>query len=190
MPIGGCLVITLDSSTKFIDYFRQDYAFVKHLRFGIQLIPGVDGREIDRYALLREQKLSKQSYNQLITQSSIVTGDNLTLGSLGCLQSHVRAWEQVVRLNAPMLILEDDVRFNRQLFDSMLPYLLYALPTDFSLLYFGNLVGKALEPRLSDYNELLWKLNGSNWGTYAYLISPQGAATLLDYIYPAEAQVD
>ena len=190
MPIGGCLVISLDNTTKFIDEFRRDYAFVKHLPLGIQLVQGVDGQTIDLYRLLREEKISRSSYNQLIVQSSLVTGHNLTLGSLGCLQSHVRAWEQVVQANTPMLILEDDVRFNRQLFDSMLPYLLYSLPTNFSLLYFGNLIGHVMESQLTDYNELLWKMNGSNWGTYAYLISPQGAAALLEYVYPAQAQVD
>lgn len=89
-----------------------------------------------------------------------------------------------------MIILEDDIQLVEPLFDVMLPYLLYSLPTNFSIVYFGNLVGKDMQPQLMNYNDLLWKVNGSNWGTYAYLISPQSAATLLDFVYPVYAQID
>jgi hypothetical protein len=112
------------------------------------------------------------------------------MGSLGCLESHVRAWELVVERNIPMLVLEEDVHLDENLFSAVLPYLLYSLPKNFSLLYFGNLLGKDMESKLIDYNDLLWKVNGSNWGTYAYVISPQAAVTLLDYIHPVNAQVD
>jgi GR25 family glycosyltransferase involved in LPS biosynthesis len=95
------------------------------------------------------------------------------MGSLGCLESHVRAWELVVERNIPMLVLEEDVHLDENLFSAVLPYLLYSLPKNFSLLYFGNLLGKDMESKLIDYNDLLWKVNGSNWDTYAYVISPQ-----------------
>jgi len=191
MPIGGCLIIAPEKSN--VNY-KQDmykqYAFVKHFPFGVESISAVDGQKIDLYTFLRENKLSKNIYNDLVEQDHLVNGHHLTLGALGCLESHVRAWERVIEVNRPMLILEDDVHFQKELIDYILPYLLYSLPTNFSLLYFGNLVGKNMQPKLIDYNDLLWKINGSNWGTYAYLISPQAAATLLDFIYPVHAQVD
>jgi GR25 family glycosyltransferase involved in LPS biosynthesis len=191
MPIGGCLVIGLEKSNiNYIQSMHKQYAFVKHLPLGIEPISSIDGQQIDLYTFLRENKFSKSIYNQLVIQNYLINGHNLTLGALGCLESHVRAWGRVVEVDRPMLILEDDTHFEAQLFDYILPYLLYSLPTNFSLFYFGNLVGENIQSNLIDYNDLLWKINGANWGTYAYLISPQAAATLLDFIYPVQAQVD
>jgi len=191
MPIGGCLVIGLEKSNiNYIQSMHKQYAFVKHLPLGIEPISPIDRQQIDLYTFLRENKFSKSIYNQLVIQNYLINGHNLTLGALGCLESHVRAWQRVVEVDRPMLILEDDTHFEAQLFDYILPYLLYSLPTNFSLFYFGNLVGENMQSNLIDYNDLLWKINGANWGTYAYLISPQAAATLLDFIYPVQAQVD
>lgn len=190
MPIAGTFVISLTYPNQIIDHLRQHHSFFKYLPHGIQHIPGVDGERIDLYKFLQQGKISKQTYDKLIQRDQPIGGHYLTLGSLGCLESHVSAWRRVVELDQPMLILEDDISFNKDLFDTMMPYLLYSLPTDFSLLYFGNLIGKDFQTNLRDYNDLLWKVTASNWGTYAYLISPQAAAVLLDFIYPANAQVD
>jgi len=191
MPIGGCLVIGSEKSTaNYIQYMDKQHVFAKHLPLGVKSISAVDGHQIDLYTFLRENKLSKSIYNQLVIQDRLIDGHYLTPGSLGCLEAHVRAWQHVVEVNRPMLIFEDDVHLKKELFDYILPYLLYSLPTNFSLLYFGNLVGETMQPKLIEYNDLLWKVNGSNWGTYTYLISPQAAATLLDFIYPVHAQVD
>lgn len=190
MPIAGTLVISLDTLNQTINHLRQQHSFFKYLPLGIEHLSGVDGERINLYTFLQQGKISKQTYDQLIQQDQRITGHNLTLGSLGCLESHVAAWRRVVEVNQPMLIVEDDITFDKDLFDTMMPYLLYSLPTDFSLLYFGNLIGSDFQSQLQDYNDLLWKVTASNWGTYAYLISPEAAAVLLNAIYPADAQVD
>ena len=189
--LRGCLIVSFsDGHTNVTKYLQQHFTFVQHLPLGLQLVPSIDGRQIDLYKWLREQKLTKISYNELVVQNRAITGHYLTLGSLGCLYGHVLAWQRVVRLNRSMLIIEDDAYLDRHRFDVRLPHLLNALPDDFSLLYFGNLVGKDMAPQLTHYNVLLWKVNGSNWGTYAYVISPSAAVTLLQLIYPVRAQID
>ena len=189
--LHGCLIVSFsDGHNNVTEYLQQHFTFVQHLPLGLQLVPAVDGRQIDLYKWLRERKLTKVSYNDLVVQNKPVTGHYLTLGSLGCLYAHVLAWQRVVQLNKSMLIIEDDAYLDRSRFDVRLPDLLNALPADFSLLYFGNLVGKSMDLIFTHYNDLLWKVNGSNWGTYAYLISPSAAATLLKFIYPVRAQVD
>ncbi|CAF1361619.1 unnamed protein product [Rotaria sordida] len=191
MPIGGCLIISLNpNTTNLVENLYKEHIFLKYFPFGVQSLVGIDGQKIDLFNYLRENKISKYTYNQLISQDYIINGNYLTMGALGCLESHVRAWKYAVKLNMPMLILEEDVQLNKELLNIMFPYLIYSLPTNFSLFYFGNLVGKEMETKLIDYNEFLWKINGSNWGTYAYIISPSCAATLLNLIYPIQAQVD
>ncbi|CAF2890482.1 unnamed protein product [Rotaria sp. Silwood2] len=191
MPIGGGLLISLNhNTTHLIKNLYEEHSFIRYFPFGVESLVGIDGKKIDLISYLHENKISKFIYNQLVSQDHVINGNYLTMGALGCLESHVRAWQRVVELNMPMLVLEDDVHLNKELLNIMFPYLLYALPTNFSLFYFGNLVGKEMEAKLIDYNELLWKIDGSNWGTYAYIISPSCAATLLDFIYPVQTQVD
>lgn len=191
MPVAGCLIIGDNKNTEqSIQKLHENHPFIKLLPRDIETIPAVEGEQVDLYGYLRENKLSKAAYNDMIRQDQVVGGHYLTSGALGCLEAHVRAWTRVLEINQPMLVLEHDVTLEKGLFDDVIPYLIYSLPTNFSLLYFGNLVGDEMKPNLTDYSDLLWKMKGANWGTYAYLISPKGAATLLDLIYPVHAQVD
>ena len=189
--LGGCLLVGPEKTdVEATQTLYNRHAFMKQLPLGVEAIPGVDGQEIDLYKFLQENKITKSGYNALITQNRLIGGHYLTQGALGCLEAHVRAWERVVELNRPMIIFEDDAQLKSEIIDDVMPKLLQALPKNFGLLYFGNLVGEPMLPLFTDYNDLLWKINGSNWGTYTYMVSPLGAATLLDFIYPAHVQVD
>ena len=180
----------MNNVSSIIHRLNDEHAFLRELPLGIESVSGIDGREIDLYRYLRENKCSKHVYNQLIRHDRFIAGHHLTPGGLGCLESHALAWHRVLRLNRSMLILEDDVQLHGERLSLFLPHLLASLPSNFSLLYFGNLVGKAMTPKLTEFNTYLWKVNGSTWGTYAYLISPSAARILLNFLYPVSTQID
>ncbi|CAF2234908.1 unnamed protein product [Rotaria magnacalcarata] len=191
VAVGGCLIISFnENTTRLIENLYKEHSFIKCFPFGVELVPRVDGQKIDLFNYLRENKTSRHTYNRLVRQDDIVNGEKLTIGALGCLESHVHSWERVVKLNTPMLILEEGTPLDAGLLNTLFPYLMYLLPRNFGIFYFGNLIGAEVQVNLIDYNALLWKVNGANWGTYAYIISPLGAATLLDFIYPVKAIVD
>ncbi len=77
------------------------------------------------------------------------------MGALVYLEAYVRAWERVVELNRPMIIFEDDAQLKSDIIDDVMPQLLKALPTNFGLLYFGNLVDDPTLPLFTDYNDQL-----------------------------------
>lgn len=47
----------------------------------------------------------------------------------------------------------------------------------------------SVAPHAHDLQEVLYSMKGEHYGTYAYLISPSAAETLLQHAYPAYAQV-
>ncbi|CAF0867304.1 unnamed protein product [Didymodactylos carnosus] len=194
MPVKGILMINLDINQEKYRliklHLNNNFTFVKYLPNKIERISAIHGHHINLHKSLEQGKLTKSVYNQIVQQDQVVGGEYMTYGALGCLESHVIAWKRVVKLQSPMLILEDDVVLRTPEFDRWWPYLLWSLPTDFDLLYFGNMIGPAVSPALKEYNELLWKMTGKHWGTYAYLISPKAAQILLNNIYPTQYQVD
>ncbi|RYG51750.1 hypothetical protein EON67_02710 [archaeon] len=110
-------------------------------------------------------------------------------GALGCAESHIAVWREAAGRQNWTLVFEDDVHLLPE-FDALLPELLQRLPSNADLLYFGNMIGETVEPSLSDFDEFLWRMDGNHWGTYAYMISPAAAQTLLNNVYPISKQVD
>ena len=100
----------------------------------------------------------------------------MTLGEVGCALSHVLAWRHVAETGYPGLIIEDDAAVVEPLMDS-LPMLMHDLEhLDFDVCYLAQrndpgpklLAGRHVH--VVDYHPL--------W-TLAYLVSPEGARTLL-----------
>ncbi|CAF1355895.1 unnamed protein product [Rotaria sordida] len=114
MPICGCLIISLNhNTTNLIENLYKEYIFFKYFPFGVQSLIGIDGQKIDLFNYLRENKISKFIYNQSISQNHIINGNHLTMR---------------------------DAQLNKKLLNIIFSYLIYALPTNFRLFYFGNLV--------------------------------------------------
>lgn len=192
LSIGGYFIIRFDNTgTNLTRSFRKQYAFIKYLPPSVEILPAIDGKQIDLLNFLYTNKLSRKTYNQLVSQDRPINDQYLTLERLGRYESHVHAWQRVLQVKKPILVLEDDVYLDEELFDYSLPSLVHSLPTDFSLLYFPNPISKIIESKIINYNDFLWKVKEVNWSTsYAYLISPKGAATLIKFIYPVEVEID
>lgn len=154
ISLVGALVVNLDAdAARWTSMVQQLMisSLIRDTQLGYSRLPGVWAPELDLHRFVLEDKLTQGAYNDIVEQDSVVTGETLTLGALGCLESHVLAWRRVVEIGAPMLILEDDVTFSAD-FDAGLAAVLSQLPADFGLLYLANVVGDVIAPNLRHYN--------------------------------------
>lgn len=154
ITLAGALVINLDDDRARWNATLSQLAssvLVSSTPPGIVRIQGVAAESLDLHHLIVDGKLTRAAYNDIIAQDRIVTGDSLTLGALGCLQSHVLAWERIVELNQPALIFEDDVTISPD-FDAGITLALHHLPDDFGLLYLANVIGDSVQKHLTPYD--------------------------------------
>jgi GR25 family glycosyltransferase involved in LPS biosynthesis len=192
ITVGGALYVNMDHETekrRTAEDMLGRLRLIMHAPLGLQRVPGVVGRRLDLREMLRDHKLSAETYNAVVQQDRAVGGEYLTEGALGCLESHVEAWRRVVAADRWMMVFEDDVRLAPR-FDEAVQAAVAELPPDAGLLYFGNVIGDAIASSLHNYSASLWSMSGDHWGTYAYMVSPAAARTLLRYVYPADKQVD
>ena len=107
----------------------------------------------------------------------------------GCYASHIAAWQRVLELGVPTLVLEDDVQLKPE-FHSIVEAALREAP-DFGLLYFAHfLLPEVAAAGETAHSKHTVRLSQDFWGTYAYMISPATAARLLAGAYPMRQQVD
>lgn len=152
--VAGALVINLDAdSGRWNQTEAQLFAstLLSNSSEGIKRIHGVPGASLDLRRMLQEGKLTREAYTDIVVQDHVVTGVELTLGALGCLESHVAAWRRVIEIGKPLLILEDDVTLSAN-FDTGLAQVLSQLPSNFGLLYLANIIGAAISPNLLPFN--------------------------------------
>ena len=154
VTLGGSLVVNLDS-----DMSRWDASIVqlssssllRDLPLGITRVAGVSAVDIDLPEFVNGKKLDPKAYNDIVSWDHPVAGVRLTLGALGCLESHVAAWRRVVEVGKPMLVFEDDVTLLEG-FDAGLANALAHLPSDFGMLYLANILGEVIEPNLKPFD--------------------------------------
>jgi GR25 family glycosyltransferase involved in LPS biosynthesis len=128
---------------------------------------------------------------------------NWKKSAMGCNLSHINIWSQIV--NEPgnlFLVLEDDVRFNKNWLE-LWPNYAQNIPEDADLLYLGGV----LPPNKPVLSECLEEVN-SYWGkikpnkyfsplnlpvfhfcTYSYIISKNGVKKLLNFLNTSELKV-
>ena len=159
-------------------------------QMNVQRMDAVVGRTVDFETLYREGKLARKAYQNLLS-SIAVEGGKMTVGSAGCLLSHVAIWKKVVEMQKPVLVLEDDVLFTSDL-DTGLYNIMRDAPLDFGMIYLADLAHTENSIKHAhDYRKSsLDQLTGHYWGTFGYMISPSAALILLDNLYPLKVQVD
>lgn len=112
-------------------------------------------------------------------------------GAVGCSLSHFKAWEQLRSSDAPALIVfEDDTPVMAD-FRHRLTRVLQELPDQWDIVQFqltywdGGITGCKPIP-----GQEPWQLCDALQGTYAYMISQEGARKMLERAYPIELHVD
>lgn len=106
----------------------------------------------------------------------------LSKGQIGCWQSHVYMWRQIVTSNDNIaLVLEDDANIE---LPKMLPHIITVLaniPSDFDLCFLGGYYGDTENLSTVRVAPSLVKVENSPiYGTHAYLITHTAATKLLN----------
>ena len=138
----------------------------KILKDKIKRFEGIDGKYLD----LKPYYDSKISHELLEKRR----------GWIGCALSHIELWKRCIENNRPMLIFEDDNVIKEDLFDTGLIKILNNLPPDFDIVYLvtDNIV------EYKPYNDLFVQATSRNFILSSYIISPQGAKKILNYVTP------
>lgn len=120
-------------------------------------------------------------------------------GSVGCALSHYALWKRCVYQDRPMVVIEEDVRFDAATVAAVL-HGLRSLPADTmyaSLVYvptFYRFLGidyVTPDTKVEKSAHEGWYKHGM-WigGTQCYYVTPAGAETLLEHAFPIAFQVD
>lgn len=159
---------------------------------------------MDTYVINLDKDVEKwnqiqKNFSRKLTRVSAVDGDTdpnrpflMNKMMHGCLQSHCKIWQMVVDNNRSALVLEDDCVPISKNFETCFQQLLATLPCDYDVAIFGYLFSDVnrdyllsamcypvMKGRpLRKVNED-WYEPGIFGGSHCYMISVQGAKTLL-----------
>lgn len=132
---------------------------------------GVNGREVDHAEMKRKRFAINHKWRDPFKNRRI------TKGEVGCFLSHYMAWKEVVALNEPVLIMEDDCILDPKLFDEE-KYKRIFDEVDVDILYLGyneNTPGRVQDALDPDCNIVAYPYN-----THAYIIRPEAAIELIN----------
>ena len=146
------------------------------LQFNIEIFKGIDGSNIDKSFLDRENIKIRSNWKNPYTKNVI------TKGEIGCALSHIKIWETIIERNYKYtLIIEDDIVFENNFVEKVKGYFnqINNLNFDFDLFYLSR---KSFEPDLAKYSDNIYKPNFSYW-TCGYILSFNGALKLINSKY-------
>lgn len=194
--LNHILVINLPKSTERKRFVEKKFQVWNH--FKLIFLNAIDGNEKG----IEFFKNRRSIFSNVLQR-------NLYPGELGCLYSHMKAWEFIIRNQLEnALILEDDIDFKAT--EQEFIHILKTIPTNFDLIYLGfrgftkksktfafklifyypfkYLIGKG-NPNYK-YSELknlysrkynkYWDWAGAHHGSHAYIITNKAAKQLLE----------
>jgi GR25 family glycosyltransferase involved in LPS biosynthesis len=150
--------------------------------------PGTVGNKIDRDNWAFKQKIR--------------THCRLTPGQLGCYDSHVHVWQNCVRSQTNLFVVEDDANLSgigegsKSVMDTMnlfwqrLEAWKQTENTDWDFLYIGHHNKKPKTYITNFLDEPNIVIPHGCQGLFAYVITPRGAAFLLEGAVPYEQPID
>ncbi len=113
---------------------------------------------------------------------------SLTRPAIGCFLSHLAIWRWLIASKLPrVLVLEDDAAPAPDYSAERLRSVLAAPPEQAGLTFLGRIIMHGLAERPQGPNlPRMYYFNG----TFAYVITPRAALTLLQHIFPLQAHID
>lgn len=147
---------------------------------------------------LKKERLSFQRYEAVDGRSLTLTQDLLTLfkdndfgfrrGVIGCALSHYNLWKELVKSNKPYyIIMEDDASFCKNFFNKLQEILKVR---NYDILFLGyhmsqnNRLANKEKYNVESENTVVESLKTDLYigGTHCYIITKEGASSLLDFI--------
>ncbi|HEG0272522.1 TPA: glycosyltransferase family 25 protein [Campylobacter coli] len=103
--------------------------------------------------------------------ASWVYGKELDLGNRACFVSHYKLWQECIKLDEPIIILEDDVEFSDEFLNHGEEYIEELLKSEYEYVRFCYLFDKKFYPLNENYILSFEKLAG----TQGYVLKPSAA---------------
>ena len=141
----------------------------------VEWLPAIDGSTTDFSVAVRTVRFkSDSSWRDPFQERPI------TKGEMGCFASHYLAWQKCYQLGEPVLILEDDVEFDWNLWDEKhIEETMAHNKGDISLLLLGY---NENEPenviKHPDYEDVI--IPAYPYNAHAYVLSPQAAQWMIN----------
>ncbi|MDP8171181.1 glycosyltransferase family 25 protein [Pasteurella skyensis] len=168
-------VINLEKSTERRQSIQQQFEQLPQ-KIDFQYFKAINGKENPDFYLFEKHNAEKRFKYK---------GNKTTLGQLGCFASHYLLWEECVKLNQPIVILEDDAIIHNEFYD------IYSFLGSEENSYEFLWLSPPAPSRRSQKGKLITKIkNTSNeiqqfykgWSnTTGYYITPKIAKNLLNY---------
>jgi len=151
----------------------------------VRRVEAVDGKELFRNDPSRlKSVLADRAYAE-IQHRTRSYHEQLTLGAVGCALSHISVWREVVKKQIPeALVFEDDIVPSRN-FKVLLSERWPEIPRDRDLVFLGCWHRKS-PAAVNKHVVRPVKI----FRTHAYVISRQGAAILMNEVFPLKVQLD
>ncbi|EAI1055317.1 lipooligosaccharide biosynthesis glycosyltransferase [Campylobacter coli] len=122
--------------------------------------------------------------------ASLVLGRELSDGEKACFASHYKLWQECVKLDEPIIILEDDVEFSDEFLIHGEKYIEELSKSEYEYVRFCYLFDKKFYPLNKNYLLSFEKLAG----TQGYVLKPSAAKKFIKYakrwIYPVDDYMD
>jgi len=159
-----------------------------------EFVAAVDGSLIDRARLAQSGLISPLGLARL-NSASPIWGMDLTLGAVGCALSHINIWAEVAaRQLQCALVLEDDCLFRHgsgdgvPFADEYMRRMAY-VPDDWEVVYLSGLDTQH-QGHLLDLGNGVRRVHQFHRTTNAYVVSAEGARSLLKHCCPITFQLD
>lgn len=122
--------------------------------------------------------------------ASWALGRELSDGEKACFASHYKLWQECVKIDEPIIILEDDVEFSDEFLNNGEEYIEELSKSEYEYVRFCYLFDKKFYPLNNNYLLSFEKLAG----TQGYVLKPSATKKFIKYakrwIYPVDDYMD
>ncbi|HEH5490906.1 TPA: glycosyltransferase family 25 protein [Campylobacter coli] len=122
--------------------------------------------------------------------ASWVLGRELSDGEKACFASHYKLWQECVKLDEPIIILEDDVEFSDEFLNNGEEYIEELSKSEYEYVRFCYLFDKKFYPLNKNYLLSFEKISGAQ----GYILKASAAKKFIKYakrwIYPVDDYMD
>ncbi len=122
--------------------------------------------------------------------ASLVLGRELSDGEKACFASHYKLWQECVKLDEPIIILEDDVEFSDEFLNHGEEYMEELLKSEYEYVRFCYTFDKKFYPLNKNYLLSFEKLAGAQ----GYILKASAAKKFIkcakQWIYPVDDYMD
>lgn len=171
-------VIAMARETERRDELSQSFA---ELGLPFEFFDGVDGRNLPAHYQKHYDPAGAQEMN----------GRELTPGELGCYASHVELWRKIAASDVPYaLILESDARPIADTAAVVESIANVSVPWDMVLLHWTECIPSFWGRHRLCKDYTLVRFARKTYSAASYLLTPQGARILLDFVEPVVLPLD